>query len=111
MKEIASQIVADGVGHFSRFREMQVLLSPFSKRLQAGGLPVYLRPVVPADAGSANAERSLALYKSLIEELARAYASGDAEDAGHVIAARQHMMELDTLAEDMARGGAGIPFF
>jgi hypothetical protein len=104
LREIASQIVADGVNHYSRFREMQVLLKPF-------GSPTYLRPVAPASDEQPAIANALALYKGMLADLAQGYAFGDPEDAHHIVDARQKMMDLDTAADTLAKAGNGIPFF
>jgi hypothetical protein len=104
LREIASQIVADGVNHYSRFREMQVLLKPF-------GSPAYLRTVAPASAEQPAIANALALYQGMLADLAQGYAYGDPEDAHHIVDARQKMMDLDTAADTLAKAGNGIPFF
>ena len=104
LREIASQIIADGVNHYSRFREMQVLLRPFEAR-------AYLRPVVLASTDQPDVAPALTLYQGILTDLAVAYRFGDPEDANHIVYARQRMMLLDTAAETLAQSGTGLPFF
>jgi hypothetical protein len=107
MLQLARQIVADGMDHFNRFREISVVLQPWAP---ADGKPApWLRPVTPGNRNSA--AQALALYQSILDNLAIAYRHGDMEDAGAILAGRQNMMAFDAEAEKLAESGTGVPFF
>jgi hypothetical protein len=106
MEQLAARILADGTQHYSSFREIQVVLQPFSDP------PSYLVPnfkkASPNDAG---ARKALALYKNILTDLANAYALGDMEDALLIAEARQTMFDLKAAADQLAARGLGVPYF
>jgi hypothetical protein len=105
MEQLAARIIADGAQHFSSFREIQVVLRPFT-----GG--AYLVPKFakgsPKDAA---AKKALGLYGTILSDLAGAYALGDMEDAGLIAKARATMFELKAVVDDLAARGFGVPYF
>jgi Ferritin-like len=106
--QLARQIVAEGMDHYNRFREIGIVLRSWPG-VRSGTATPWLRPVQvgsPAAAGKA-----LELYRGILRDLADAYRRGDMEDAGKILDARQQMMALDEAAEQLAANGVGIPFF
>jgi hypothetical protein len=109
LPQLAERIIADGMEHYSRFREIRVTLQPFF----AGNPPPYLVNLQPADPANALSKRALRAYQQILTDLQNAYAKGDAEDFGNIAAARSLMFQLDDLADQLAAGNPplGIPFF
>jgi hypothetical protein len=105
LEQLAARIIGDGMEHFSRFREVQVVLRKYPSP------NTYLRPVEPAPVNKADGERALNIYHQILGELKIAYASGDMEDAEHIAHARALMFELNGEAERLAADGVGIRFF
>jgi hypothetical protein len=106
MEQLAERILADGMEHFTRFRQIQRVLQPFA----TGKQPAYLRSLTVADpAGDGKA--TLALYKSILDDLASAYDLGDMEDAASIGNARTTMFALNDAAEKLAQAGKGVPYF
>ncbi len=104
-EQLAGRILADGTQHYTKFREIQRVLEPFS----SGNPPAYLRPLVTAS--RKEAKKAVGLYADIIADLGRAYASGDMEDAKLIASARAAMFDLDDAADKLARRGKGVPFF
>jgi hypothetical protein len=107
---LAKRIDADGILHFSRFREIATALESY-----AGATPrlPYLRDVhlgTPSQAAAA-----LACYQTIRDDLGRAYrdlAAGQfAASAPQVDAARTTMHELLGIADALAAQGIGVPFW
>jgi hypothetical protein len=107
MLQLARQIVAEGVEHYSRFSEITKVLGSWS--VQPGAPAPWLRPIKTATPTKAAA--ALAAYNGILADLTKAYQQGDMEDAGHIIEARMLMMQLDSEAEQLAKAGFGVPFF
>ena len=105
--QLARQIVADGMEHFTRFSEITKVLCAWS--VPTGAPPPWLRPIVKASADQASA--ALDAYHAILAHLKRAYQRGDMEDAGQIVEARAGMMRLDAEAEKLAVAGLGVPFF
>jgi hypothetical protein len=105
--QLARQIVADGMEHFTRFSEIAKVFGAWS--VPTGAPPPWLRPIVKASADQAAA--ALDAYHAILTHLQRAYQRGDMEDAGQIVEARAGMMRLDTEAEKLAVAGFGVPFF
>lgn len=106
--QLAERIIADGVEHFSRFRELKLVLKNYQT---TDGLP-YLLDLTPADPNTNElAHAALAAYARIIANLAKAYEQGDMEEARFITDARQQMEELETLARHLAADGFGVPFF
>ncbi len=57
------------------------------------------------------AQPALALYRSIISELTKAYATGRVEDRAAIIQARDAMTKLNDVADVLGGRGVGIPFF
>lgn len=110
--QLAGQIVADGIDHFSRFSEIATVLRPYQREPEPQEIrPPYLRNIIPAPSDNAQARQALDTYQRLLSNLAAAYLKGDMEDAGSIISARQEMMSLDVIAKHLATQGFGIPFW
>jgi len=107
MLQLARQIVAEGMEHFTRFSEISKVLKSWS--VTPGATTPWLRPVTKAT--PAQGAAALEAYKDILAHLAAAYQRGDMEDAGNIIKARTAMMRLDTEAEKLAVAGLGVPFF
>jgi len=105
--QLARQIVADGMEHYTRFSEIAKVLGAWS--IPAGAAAPWLRPI--AKANPANAAAALDAYHAVLANLEAAYKRGDMEDAARIIDARAAMMRLDTEAEKLAVAGLGVPFF
>ncbi|MBZ5594812.1 MAG: hypothetical protein LAP39_21415 [Acidobacteriia bacterium] len=105
LEQLAARILADGMEHFTRFREIQRVLAPFA----AGNPPAYLQTLVKADAKSGKA--AFDLYQSIVADLRSAYALGDMEDAASIARARATMFELKAEADKLASAGMGVPYF
>ena len=105
LAQLALRIIADGTQHFSRFREIRVVLKPYFDRKSTAYL-VNLSPAKPA-----RAKRALDMYQGIVTNLADAYAKGDAEDFRLITGARELMTALDAEAETLAADGLGVPFF
>lgn len=106
--QLARQIVADGMEHYSRFREIKVALTPFFPK-KTGAAPVYLRPLQLA--APRQARVALDLYKGILDDLGAAYRRGDMEDAGNIVHARGKMIALEAEATALAVKNLGVPFF
>ncbi|MET4315693.1 ferritin-like domain-containing protein [Bradyrhizobium sp. RT4b] len=108
MLQLARQIVAEGMEHFTRFSEISKVLRRWS--LTPGATtPWQLRPITKATAAQGAA--ALNAYHDILTHLAAAYLRGDIEDAANIIEARTAMMRLNTEAEKLAVDGLGVPFF
>ncbi len=104
-EQLAERILADGMEHFTRFRQIQRVLAPF----MGGNPPQYLQALTPASA--AEGEAAVNLYKSIIADLQSAYESGDMEDAARIAAARAAMFALKDAADALAKSSKGVPYF
>jgi hypothetical protein len=105
LEQLAERILADGMQHFTRFREIQRVLMPFA----TGNPPAYLQNIVKATAADGKAATDL--YQSILSDLATAYASGDMEDAARIATARTTMFALKDAADTLAAAGKGVPYF
>jgi len=106
MEQLAARILADGMQHFSSFREIQVVLRPFSNPVSY--LVANFKKAPENDQGAREAQT---LYKKVLDDLASAYALGDMEDARLIAEARQTMFDLKAVADQLARRGLGVPYF
>jgi hypothetical protein len=104
--QLASRIVNEGMDHFDRFRDIGLLLREYPAEN-----PPYLRPIKLASREDPRVKQALALYQQIVTNLTRAYATGRVEDRAAIIAARQSMTELNTVADDLGHQGVGVPFF
>ena len=106
MLQLARQIVADGLMHYNRFREIEVILKQWPS---AGSADTpWLRLVRKGSADETTA--ALAAYRAILDALGAAYRNGDMEDGAYIVTARESMMRLNEEAETLARAGIGIPF-
>jgi Ferritin-like len=105
LEQLAGRILADGMQHYTRFREIKRVLEPFS----GGNPPAYLQTITKAS--RAEARTAVGLYAGIIADLQNAYESGDMEDAALIGRARTTMFELDAAADALASAGKGVPFF
>jgi hypothetical protein len=105
LEQLAEQILADGMQHFTRFREIQRILTPFA----SGNPPPYLQNIVKATAADGKAATDL--YQEILSDLATAYQSGDMEDAAQIAKARATMFALRDAADALAKAGKGVPYF
>jgi hypothetical protein len=105
LEQLAGRILADGMQHYTRFREIKRVLEPFS----GGSQPAYLRTITKASTTEAKA--ALTLYANILDDLQGAYQSGDMEDAALIARARTAMFALKAAAEALATAGKGVPYF
>jgi hypothetical protein len=109
LRELASRIIADGVQHYSRFRDIDVVLKLYAK-IDPKPYLRLLTPGTPEQAGTA-----LAIYETIQRNLADGYAAMAANDfaAGGtaIAAARSVMTTLLEEGEKLAEAGIGIPFW
>jgi len=105
LEQLAERILADGMQHFTRFREIQRVLEAFS----TGNPPPYLQTIVKAT--PAEGKAALDLYGTILSDLTAAYRSGDMEDAAQIANARSTMFALKDAADALAKAGKGVPYF
>jgi hypothetical protein len=107
LEQLAARILADGMQHYSKFREIQVILTPYLKTTP----PPHLRKITTAPINNPDAKKAITLYRTIVGDLKEAYGLGDMEDAHHIADARTKMFELNKIAEDLANKGLGVPYF
>jgi hypothetical protein len=115
---LASRIIADGVSHFTRFREIRAILRHYGNSNQVTAarrgtvhlVQELVREITVADIDNYLLNEIKSLYGQLICNLQQAYRSGSAEEREGIGLARQVMMELDEEAIGLAQKGLGIPF-
>jgi hypothetical protein len=83
--QLARQIVAEGMDHYNRFREINVVLRSWPGVPSGIGIP-WLRPVQVGSPETAG--KALDLYHGILRDLADSYRRGDMEDAGKILDAR-----------------------
>jgi hypothetical protein len=105
LEQLAARIVADGMEHYSRFREIQVVLQKYSSPND------YLRPIERAPDGDADAQTAVGIYHRILDDLRTAYTTGNMEDASHIAEARSLMFQLNDVAEKLATRKFGVPYF
>ena len=105
LKQLAERILADGMQHFTRFREIERVLAPFA----TGNPPAYLQNLTKASKAAGKA--AVDLYKGILADLESAYQSGDMEDAARIADARAAMFTLKNEADKLAKAGTGVPYF
>lgn len=101
--EIAAHVIADGVEHYARFRQIRATLKKY-----VNATP-YLRTLTQARPNKA--KTALDLYRRIKEHLGKAYGRGDMEQGGDIADARNLMFELLGEMETIAGTGKGVPFF
>jgi hypothetical protein len=102
--QLASRIANEGVEHFSRFRDIQAIMQQYR------GAP-WLRAITVGNPANADVAAALAQYGEIVTNLQAAYATGSVTDRQHITQARLAMTRLDEMAETLAAGGVGVPFF
>ncbi len=108
--DLAQRVAADGVQHFSRFSDIKKTL-----RTYKGATPAnpYLRTIAVGTPEQTKA--ALDLFEKIRARLAVGYsleARGQPVASGKPVGeARQVMLELNEIAESLARQGIGIPFW
>ena len=105
--QLAERILADGISHFTRFRQIRAVLKPYFDRHSTD----YLINLTPASPTSPDAKTALDEYHKILDQLKAAYAQGDAEDFQHIAVARATMFTLETAGNSLAGQKLGIPFF
>ena len=115
---LVERIMADGVTHYSRFREIKTLLDRPRAESIVRHLKDLARDDYPVAATSPNGQPIKvtyasfeALYYELLVALRDAYFSGRVEDRSAVVRARQVMLEMNLIATQLARSKdrIGIP--
>ena len=101
--DVATRIVEDGVDHFESFNRMRAIVDVYDQ-----SPPAHLRPNFglgsPDNALVARASRA---HREVITLLTEGYGG----DAPQVDQARRAMLDLETLVDDCAGEGLGVPFF
>jgi len=105
LEQLAERILADGMQHYTRFREIERVLAPFA----AGNPPAYLRNIKKAN--KADGKAAVDLYHGILDDLKAAYQTGDMEDAKRIADARIAMFALKDEADKLAKAGKGVPYF
>jgi hypothetical protein len=103
--QLVSQIIADGVSHYSRFREVRSLLAPHLREAK----PI-VRAVQTYDANDMRYKEVKNFCDEIRKKLQAAYANGDMEDAADIAEARSTMMKLHQECERLAQQNIGVPF-
>jgi len=104
--QLASRIVNDGTEHYQRFRDIGLILSQYP-----ADSPPYLRAVTVGTEKNPQVKAAMNTYRAVLDDLRSAYTTGRIPDLHNIIDARRLMVELNTLADDLAAHGVGIPFF
>jgi hypothetical protein len=110
LADLAGRISADGIAHFSRFKDISHVLRTY----RAADPPdPYLRELRVGTPDETRA--ALALFETIVANLTEGYADaakGRPVESGSPLAhARQTMLDLYQAGESLARQGIGIPFF
>jgi hypothetical protein len=106
--QLASRIVNEGQEHFLRFRDIELVMRQYDR--DKNKTP-WLRDVQLVAPSNAKVKPSLKLYKSIVDNLITAYATGSVTDRQHITEAREYMAKLDKLCDRLAAKGTGVPFF
>ncbi len=104
--QLAARIVNEGMDHFERFRDIDLVLREYPEKN-----PPYLRAITLAQPDDPAVKDALNLYQTIISELTTAYATGRIEERAAIIQARDAMTKLNDMADSLGGGGVGIPFF
>ena len=113
LRELAAQIVADGVAHYSRFQQLVRLVQFYFDEAKKTGKPIaFLRDITPGSPADPRVAPLLQEYRDIVANLTTGYQFGDPEDAGAIVKARELMTKLDGDADELAaKYGLGVPFF
>ncbi len=109
--QLAERIIADGVEHYSRFREIKLVLDDYTSPEKDQLDQPYVLNLKPAPADHPKASEAMDAYRQIIANLESAYGRGDMEDANDIIMARMQMVRLQKLADELLLEGLGVPFF
>lgn len=109
--QLAERIIADGVEHFSRFREVEFVLRDYFTSDQTSANQPYLIDLTPAPRDHPKAAQALDAYAQIIRNLREVYGPGDMENADFITAAREKMTRLQKLGCELAAEKLGVPFF
>ncbi len=113
--QLAVRIDSDGMQHYQRFRDMQLILGPYAERPE-----LFLRRVHLAEADDPAVQPALGYLREIVDALKAGYEAerkGDMPGAeAAILSSRASMRELRAEAERLARGevggrSIGIPFF
>jgi hypothetical protein len=108
--QLARNIVADGMEHYSRFTDVQTVLRDY-KAAEDGSLP-FLTRLARGDPADAEVRAALDAYEALKAHLALAYGPGGVAEPLEVARAREVMAQLEEKAIGLAeQRGIGVPFF
>lgn len=107
LAELASRIIADGVSHYVRFREIKTILLSHATSGKAPGEALrvpFVREIEPVPKGkrSKKIQKDLktmqGFYREIFSNLKYAYHSGDPEHRESIADARKAMLRLDDAA-------------
>jgi Ferritin-like len=108
--QLARNIVADGMEHYSRFTDMQTVLRDY--KASENRAPPYLIPLTKGDPADPEVKAALEAYEALKAHLALAYGPGGIGGPREVARAREVMAQLEEKAIALAeQRGIGLPFF
>jgi len=117
MAELASRIIADGVLHYARFREIRAILlshHPEQRKDCRNGevpkSPDLVLGIEPAKMNHSELELIKDLYFRLIKTLQAGFRTGHADERKVLGEARTLMSAMDTEATRLAGLGIGVPF-
>jgi hypothetical protein len=109
--ELVSRIIADGVSHYSRFRNVQAIL----KHYNVSGSkpePFIRRPfelIQSPDFTHGILRDALNIYRDLLLDLFMGYETGDAASRSFISKARISMDKMDEIGRSLAKNGQGLP--
>jgi hypothetical protein len=108
--QLARNIVADGMEHYSRFTDLRGVLRDY-RAAEDGSLP-FLIQLTKGDPADAEVRPALEAYEALKAHLARAYGPGGVGEPQEVAEARLVMGQLEAKAIALTeQRGIGVPFF
>jgi len=108
--QLARNIVADGMEHYSRFTDVQTVLRDY--KIAGNGAVPYLVPLTKGNPLDPEVKTALEAYDALKVHLARAYGPGGVGEPQEVAEARLVMGQLEAKAIALAeQRGVGVPFF
>jgi hypothetical protein len=120
LAELSSRIIADGVSHFTRFREILAILryhadpQDVATAWKGAGflVPDLVHNISVSVPTRPQFNKVKSLYVEMIDHLQKAYRFGNADDRVEIAAARKAMMDLDTESRRLAgtHPPLGIPF-
>src|SRR5262249_46252016 len=105
LAELVSRIIADGVSHFSKFRQIKAIL-----RYHNGGQKLMRDRYELLRPEHSQYDDVRAAYEAVITHLHQAYRKGNAEDRTNIAAGVTAMQSIDAAAQRLAARGVGVPF-